>query len=160
MRFHHELTYDAPPADVHAMLADPEFREEVCDAQHGQDYTVSVDRTGEAMSVVVEQKRPSDDLPGYARKLVGDLIHVRQSEDWSDHDGAALDVAISGKPGRLTGTISLEGDDSGTVETVDGDLKVSIPVFGGKLEKLISDLLDAALDAEEEVGRAWLARGR
>ena len=30
MKFSHQMTYDAPPADVAAMLADPAFREKVC----------------------------------------------------------------------------------------------------------------------------------
>ena len=33
MKFRHDLTYDAPPADVFAMLSDPAFREAACAAQ-------------------------------------------------------------------------------------------------------------------------------
>jgi uncharacterized protein YndB with AHSA1/START domain len=33
MKFRHDLTYDAPPADVFAMLADPELRPAACAAQ-------------------------------------------------------------------------------------------------------------------------------
>jgi hypothetical protein len=32
MRFRHELSYDAPPERVFAMLADPEFRKASCEA--------------------------------------------------------------------------------------------------------------------------------
>ena len=32
MRFRHELSYDAPPDRVFAMLADPEFRRASCEA--------------------------------------------------------------------------------------------------------------------------------
>ena len=35
-RLTYELTYDAPLTDVGAMLADPAFREQVCDAQHAR----------------------------------------------------------------------------------------------------------------------------
>ena len=46
------------------------------------------------------------------------------------------------------------------METVAGDIKVKIPMIGGKLEGLIGDLLTAALKTEERVGRAWLAGER
>ena len=46
------------------------------------------------------------------------------------------------------------------METVSGDIKVKIPMIGGKLEGLIGDLLTSALEAEERVGRAWLAGKR
>ena len=33
MKLRHEITYDAAPADVYAMLADPAFREAACAAR-------------------------------------------------------------------------------------------------------------------------------
>jgi hypothetical protein len=43
---------------------------------------------------------------------------------------------------------------------VAGDIKVKIPMLGGKLEGLIGDLLTKALLTEQRVGRAWLAGDR
>ena len=45
-----------------------------------------------------------------------------------------------------------------TTETVDLDIKVSIPLVGGKIEGLISDLLLKALKVENRVGRDYLSR--
>jgi uncharacterized protein YndB with AHSA1/START domain len=157
MLIRHELKYDAPAAEVYAMLADPAFRERVCHAQRATTCTVDVDPSGSAMSVVVDQTRPSEGIPGFARKIVGDEIRIVQKEDWQDPTGARLHVTIPGKPGELTGTIRLDGDDSATVETIEGDLKVSIPLISGKLEKLIAEMLDEALQQEQKVARAWLA---
>ena len=42
MRFSHDLEYDAAPEAVAAMLADPAFREQVCDALHVLRHEVSV----------------------------------------------------------------------------------------------------------------------
>jgi uncharacterized protein YndB with AHSA1/START domain len=160
MRFHHELSYDAPADRVHEMLADPAFREQVCRAQHATDCSVSITPNGSGMSVTVDQKRPSDGIPGFARKIVGDQIQVVQREDWSDTTGAVLTVTIPGKPGQLNGTVTVTGNGTGTVETIEGELEVHIPLMGAKLEKLIADLLGEALTAEQEVGRSWLAGQR
>ena len=160
MRFNHQVSYDAAPAEVRAMLADPAFREKVCVAMHATEYEVSIETEDDAMSVVVDQHQPSHGIPSFAKKFVGDHIHIVQSEAWSGPRRAALEVEIPGKPGHLKGEIALEATGSGTVENVTGEVKVHIPLIGGKLEKLISDLLGAALDTEQRVGRAWLAAGR
>jgi len=160
MKIRHQLQYDASPAEVYAMLADSAFREKVCHAQKVNSCTVTIEPSGGQMSVVVDQKRPSEGIPNFARKIVGDEIQLVQSEDWSDSGNAALKVAIPGKPGQLNGTITVTGDDAGSVEIVDGDLVVNIPLLGGKLEKLIAGLLDNALRVEQKVGRAWLAGDR
>lgn len=160
MRFHHKLRYDASPDDVFEMLADPSFRERVCSAQQVKSSGVTITPDGDGMGVVVDQKRPSEGIPGFAKKIVGEEIHIVQEESWSSGSNAVLHVRIPGKPGELKGRITLASDGAGTVETVDGDLNVNIPLVAGKLESLIADMLGAALRVEEKVGREWLAKKR
>lgn len=159
MRFEHTIRYDATPEEVHAMLADPAFRERVCQEQHASTCTVEIDAAGAGMRVAVDQQRPSRGIPSFAQKFVGDTIHITQREQWSTATDASLDVGIPGKPGHLKGTVTLRPDGDGTVETVAGELKVNIPLVGAKLEKLVVDLLEEALVTEERVGRAWLSEG-
>ena len=160
MKIRHQLKYDASSAEVYAMFADPAFREKVCQAQKANSCTVRIEPDGGHMSVVIDQKRPSGGIPSFARKIVGDEIQLVQSEHWSDSANAALKVVIPGKPGQLNGTITVTGNESGAVETIDGDLVVSIPLLSGKLERLIAGLLDEALRVEEKVAQAWLAGDR
>lgn len=157
MRFEHALRYDATPDQVFAMLGEAGFREQVCEAQHVAECTVTVDGVDETMSVVVDQRRPSDGIPSFAQKFVGDTIHISQREEWSSPSDARLDVTIPGKPAHLRGTITLRPDGAGTVQTVSGDLKVSIPFVGGKIEVLVAELFEHALQTEERIGQAWLA---
>jgi hypothetical protein len=160
MKFSQQLTYDAPPADVLAMLADPAFREKVCVAMSAVRHEVDIDGSGAGMTVVVDQTQPGDGIPSFAKKFVGDEIQIVQRESWKNASSATLLVQIPGKPGDFKGGIDLAGDDDGTVETVAGDIKVKIPMIGGKLEGLIGDLLGKALKSEQRVGRAWLAGDR
>lgn len=156
MKFQHELRYDASPDEVYAMLADPAFREQVCEAQHVTECTVEIDEADGSMSVRVDQHRPSDGIPGFAKKFVGDEIHIVQNEEWSSTTDAKLDVGIPGKPGQMKGTVTLRPDGDGTVETVAGELKVNIPMVGGKIEKLIAQMLADALKVEQRVGTSRL----
>lgn len=162
MRFLRTLTYDASADDVHAMLTDPAFREKVCATGGALRHQVSVTGTGSDTQVVVEQAQPADGIPSFAKKFVGEEIQIVQKEVWSGPTGASFDVNIPGKPGQLLGALTLaqSGSESGsgstTTESIEGDLKVNIPLVGGKLEKLIGELLGDALKHEERVGRAWL----
>lgn len=155
-----DLTYEASPAEVHAMLTDPAFREKVCDAGGALSREVRVTPQGSGTLVVIDQVLPADGIPSFAQKIVGERINVVQTERWSGPDAADIDVSIPGKPGNLTGSIALVGTGTGTTERVGGDVRVSIPLVGGKLEKLILELLSSAMRTEETVGRAWLAGDR
>lgn len=158
MKFRHEISYDATPAEVAEMLADRRFREQVCDAMRCVRQDISVDGSGEGMKVVVDQTQEAASLPGFAKKAVGDSIQIVQRETWNDDTSAVLVLEIPGKPGRLDGTLALADDgQGGTVETIAGDLRVKLPIIGGKLESLVAGILVRALRTEEKVGRAWLA---
>ncbi len=154
----HELTYAAPLADVTAMLADPAFREEVCEAQGASRFDVAIDVDGETKSVRIDQWLPTQGMPSAAKKIVGDETNIVQEEAWTTPVHADVTVTIPGKPGSMVGTASIVESGGTTVETVELTIKVNIPLVGGKLEGLIGDLLLKALKAENKTGIAYLSR--
>jgi len=157
-RLRHELRYDAAaPEQVYAMLANPDFREAVCEYQRYPERTVEITPVGRGMRVRVDQYRPADEVPSFAKKLVGAKVNILQEETWHSSTSADLSVTIPGKPGEMLGTITIVGDGDGVTETVDVQVKVSIPLLGGKLEDFIAGMLLGALKAENRVGVKWLA---
>jgi hypothetical protein len=155
--FSHDLTYDAPLADVDAMLMDTSFRERACEAQGSIRRTVSITEDDGGVTVVIDQVQAADGIPGFARKFVGDEINLVQTESWFDAENARVEVAIPGKPGEMTGTINLSESGGVTTERVEMTIKVNIPLVGGKIENLIADLLRKALKSENAVGRDYLS---
>jgi uncharacterized protein DUF2505 len=156
-RFSHDLTYDAPLADVDAMLTDQGFRERVCDAQGAIRKAVSITDGTAGLTVLVDQVQTADGIPGFAKKFVGDEINLVQTETWTDAENAEVEVVIPGKPGEMTGTIHLSESGGVTTERLEMTIKVNIPLVGGKIENLIADLLRKALVAENAVGRGYLS---
>jgi uncharacterized protein YndB with AHSA1/START domain len=159
MKFRHELTYDASPDQVFAMLADPAFREAVCDAQGVLRHTVTVtgDASAGTLQVSVDQVQAAEGIPSFARRFVGDEINVVQTESWSSPEHGDIRVTIPGKPGEMSGTARLSESGGTTTETVTLDIKVSIPLVGGKIEGLVADMLLKALRTENVVGRDYLS---
>jgi len=156
MQFRHELAYDAGPDQVFAMLADPKFREAACAAQDVVSADVSLERNGAGFSLVVDQLQRTDDLPSFARTFAGESTRAVQREEWADATGGTLRIEAPGKPSDITGTITLVADGSGTREIVELELKVKVPLVGGKLEKLLAERVRAGMDAEHGVGVRWL----
>jgi hypothetical protein len=153
-RISHDLTYPGATGDqVSAMLMTPAFREAVCDAQRDMvRRTVSVDGT----SVTVDQTQSGDRIPGFAKKFVGDEIRILQEETWGSPLRGDITVTIPGKPGQIAGTATVEEVGSGVVERVVLEIRVGIPLVGGKIEGLVGDKLLKSLKTENEVGRRWL----
>lgn len=161
MKFTHELTYDASPAEVYAMLSDPTFREEVCAAQQVVSAAVTLTPRGaDGFHLVVDQVQDTAGLPSIARKITGDTTQAVVEEDWTGPSGGSVSVTAPGKPTSATGTVALEPTATGTREVVELDVKVKVPLVGGKLEALMADNIKKGLEVEQTVGTAWLAGGR
>ena len=160
MKFRHEVTYDAPPAAVFEMLADPAFREAACAAQDVISADVSIEREGNGFSLTIDQEQRTDDLPAFARTFAGSSTQAIQREEWADSTGGTLRIDAPGKPSEVKGTITLQPEGSGTVEIVELDLRIKVPVIGGKLEKLLAEKVRAGMEAEHGVGVAYLKGNR
>ena len=148
-----ELAYDAGIDAVNAMLMDPAFREKVLERQRVLRGSVTVDGN----SLEIEQVLPATGIPAFAKKFVGDEIVIRQHEQWATPTRGDIRVTMPGKPGEMKGTATLTESGGRTVETIALEVRVGIPLVGGKLEALIGDLLSKALDKEHQTGVAWLA---
>jgi Protein of unknown function (DUF2505) len=156
-RLTYDLTYDAPLTDVGEMLMEPAFREQVCDAIGCVRKEVTIGPDGGRQKVVVDMVQATQGIPGFAKKFVGDEINIVQAETWSDVENGTVEVTIPGKPGHMSGTIRVRESGGTTTETVDMQIKVSIPLVSGKIEALIADMLRKSLKAENAVGRRYLA---
>jgi hypothetical protein len=159
VRFRHVNTYTASPVEVHAMLTTPEFREAVCLNQRALEHSVEVTPDGASTRVVISQTQDMDRAPAAARKLVGSSVQIVQREVWHGETANRADFAmeIPGKPGHLKGGITLVDNGDGTCDEVfEGEVKVNVPLVGGKLEKFIGDILSRALRREGRVGVTWL----
>ena len=57
----------------------------------------------------------------------------------------------------MNGTARLVQSGADAVETVAMDVRVAVPLVGGKLEDMVAGLLKDAFRAENKVGIKWLA---
>ena len=152
-------SYDATPEEVFAIVTDATFREQACEKTKALSYDVQVTESGGDTIVRVSREMPSDDVPDFARKFVGQTLTVVQTETW--HAAAAdgsrrADVVgeISNTPVTLKGTASISGG-AQSVQAIDLDVKVAVPLIGKKMEPFVVDAIRSGLQKEHELARDW-----
>lgn len=163
MHLNAEINYPgATPDAVFAMVTDRAFQERKCASSGSLAYRVDVQDHGDGtVGVTTDRTLPADEVPEFVRRFVGGTVRVVERIDWqaAGPDGAregTIVVEIAGAPVQLTGQVSLRPFGTGTVHEVDGDLKASVPLIGGKIEKAAEPAVRAALRVEERTGREWL----
>ncbi|MGW6935144.1 DUF2505 domain-containing protein [Lentzea sp. NPDC054927] len=107
-------------------------------------------------SYQLKQGVPAEHLPSVAKSLLGGDLVIQRVENWAAGAGT-VEVTLVGVPGRLDGSFTVTDNGSGSKLTLAGEVKVSIPLVGGKLEKVIAEQVAVLLDKESEFTSEWLA---
>lgn len=155
MKFSESLRYPMPPEDVERMSLDPEFVRSRF-AAAGLDPEILV----EGRSVHASAKLDPAALPPAARAFVPADARIRFREEWSDEGGARRArsvLEVTGAPVRLEALSVIEAQDALSSRSLEGELSVRIPFFGGRVEKEALSRVSLVLDAEGDLARAWLA---
>ncbi len=163
MRLSAEIRYDADPRAVFAMLTDTAFQDRKCEATGALDHEVEIQEFDDGSATITTRRTmPTDRVPDFIRSFVGQTLLVVQNDDWGPAapDGSregTIVVEIQGAPVRLAGSLALSPQGGQSVELIEGDVKASVPLVGGKIEKAIEPALQGAIKVEQREGRAWLA---
>ena len=70
--------------------------------------------------------------------------------------GGTISIETPGKPTSIKGTLSLDESGGRTTETLQAEVKVKVPLIGGRLESLMAELVSSGMDKEQVAGAAWL----
>ncbi len=160
-RIEHLTTSHRPASDVYAALVDEGYLRDRLEVLGGTDAAlVAFNRTDGTTSYQLKQGVPADRLPSMARGILGGDLIIDRAESWTEAGYAGtVEVTLNGVPGRLDGTFTLaDTDGGGSKLTLVGQVKVGIPLMGGKLESLIAEQVALLLDKESEFTAEWLAR--
>ncbi len=153
------------PAEVFAMLIDPEFQRRKCAATGAISYDVAITESGPDTVIVCRRTLPTDDLPDFVRPFVAGGLELVETVTWgaSAADGSRTGnvvLAFTDKPLSMTGQLVMTADGAGTAATLVAQLVAGVPLLGGRIEKACEPLVHKALDVEQTVGTTWLAEHR
>ena len=159
---HLEYRYEAPADVVFAMFTDREFILAKLEAAGALEFeVVDCSQTPDGGYCISTRRTVQADIPGFARKVFNPTQALHQIEDWeTESAGTRLGewrVETKGVPVTTGGLTRLESTDHGCVQHIEGRIKVSVPLIGGRLELFVFDQAKATTDTEHTFGLQWLA---
>jgi hypothetical protein len=112
--------------------------------------------TGGAVTLVVTRKLP-DGIPGFLQKFLPADGKVTQTDSWAPaKDGVRTGTWKADTPGspvKVGGMMRLEPSGTGCAYVVEGEIKASIPLIGGKAEDIAVGMTKKLTASEAEVLR-------
>lgn len=165
MHFNASTEYPASAAAVAELFANPDFVDAKIVASGASEGKKEI--TGSpagAFSVATTRTMPSDIIPAQYRKFVPGGVTLTLTEAWGapTADGSRegkLTLKIAGVPASAEGTCTLTAvSEEVATLTYDGDVNVSIPLFGGKIERAAVNAVERVMRLERDVAVEWLAR--
>ena len=106
------------------------------------------------MTLVLNRRLPSG-IPGFLQKFLPSDPRVVTTDVWGPSvDGVrscTWTAEIAGTPTTITGTQRIEPHGDGNRHIVSGEVKVSVPLIGGKAESFIADAIRSLAESEVAV---------
>ena len=135
--------YDADVETVYALISEPEFIEGKYVAIGGTGVAVDRSETDGGCEVVTK-RTVAVDLPGFAKKVLSPRNTTVQTEIWTAPDAAGVRVCtyhveVHGAPSRIQGRHTLTPAADGADHHIEIEVKVSVPLIGGRLEKFAAE---------------------
>lgn len=155
MDLHKDLAYDASPEDVLTMMLEPAFWDRVAARTGASSSSTTVEGTATGTCVTTEEVQETAGVPAFARKIAGERTRIVKRLTWRGLE-CSVEIESPGKPTSISGSAALVPDGSGTRLTYDLDVRASVPLVGGKIEKLVVQLTTDGFDREHATGVAWL----
>lgn len=155
----HRASFATPADTVHAALVDQAYLTERLQALGGTNASI-VDRSERDGEVTyrVRQGLAAGHLPSAVRTLLkGDLV-VDRTETWRPDRTGTVTATIPGVPGEITGQSTLSDTADGSTWVTDLEIRVGIPIVGGRIEKAIGEQVVRLLANEATFTEKWLAR--
>ncbi|QIZ38432.1 DUF2505 domain-containing protein [Saccharopolyspora sp. ASAGF58] len=162
-RIEYRSTYEWPAARVFAALTDSDCLRERLRVLGGDNELVEHEATATGARFRIRQGVRAGAIPSVARAVVGGDLSIDRSEVWRREaaGGYAAEVTAGALavPQAITASQRLRDLPAAGCEfVVEGDVKVGIPLLGGKLEDLFASEVHSLLAAEHEFTVDWLSR--
>jgi hypothetical protein len=112
------------------------------------------ERPDGGIDVAISRELPAG-VPGFLERFLPKDGRVVQHERW----GAILDgvctgswwVEVPGAPAELGGTSSLSGSGPASVQLIDGQVTVRVPLIGGRAEAFLVEVTEKLMTRENDL---------
>jgi len=162
--FSHSATIKATPAAVYAAYSSEEYwQDRVANVGAPEDHVDEFSAGDDGVRVVVTHAIPDSEIPDAAKKVLRGGLVIRRTTTYDPFDGERITGSAHAEAAGGLGLIDGSGEATSVaadtvVESVSGTVKVSVPLLGGRLEKMVVDYLDKLFTAEYAHLDAWVSK--
>jgi len=162
MKLNETFTYDGATVEqVFGLISSQDFRNRACEELGDLEHDVKVVENDAGATVTINRKITSD-MPAFIQKLTGDTVKVLQEEVWGTPGAggsrkADVKMTIHGQPAHMIGVATISGAGGSAEFVLNGDVKVSIPFIGKKIESEIAKAILKSLSSEVALGMKELS---
>ncbi|MEO7079531.1 DUF2505 domain-containing protein [Rhodococcus sp. BP22] len=159
----HSASVPAPVDKVHAALVSEQYWKDRIEEIGGPSARlVSVHAINGTISVVMSQSIPEEELPAAVTAFKKGPLVIERTESWGPIGGNRAEgkfgATVEGAPAAVSGTTLLEGNAEASTMSLSGTTEVKVPIFGGKIEAMISEQVLSLIDDEHGFTAEWIAK--
>jgi hypothetical protein len=159
VKFRLEHSFDAPIDAVETAMVNPEFLESTRLPDVGPPKVLSREEDGDTVTLRVDYHYTGS-LDSLARRVLrsSDVAWVQETKlDRSAHRTTFTVIPkVHAERFQCGGIMQLTEAGAATERVIDGELKIKVPLFGGRAEGLIVPGLRTRMNREAELLDEWL----
>ncbi len=164
-RFSTRWDVDAPAEATGLAITSERWPEAVARELHDDSRVLSREQTPSGGVKLVHSRALPDGVPGFLQRFLPKDGRVTQTDTWEPPgpDGSVQgrwQVTLAGAPAEVGGTQSVHPDGDGCVWAIEGAVKVSVPIIGGKIEDFLVEMLEKLTGHQAVVLRKLAAEPR
>lgn len=160
MEFEVEHRFDRPVETVLRMFTDRSYFERKAPSTGSLDLRVLREERDDQRFEIEMSFRSSADVqvPDFARKFMpGQHVRVVEVDSWHiGHRLGRIRIDLGGLPVKVGAEMKLEPTAAGAVNRLKWTVAVSVPLIGGKLERVIAEDLRGKMERDLQASRALL----
>lgn len=151
MKLNYSLQFEQDMQAVLALFCNPDFYQKHQTLVGGKDFQVLESREDGDEYYVRFSYQVASDVPAFAKKVLGETSSVVHEETWNKSTGKGqISIDVATLPGTLECDAQLENVDGGCQKHFNWEIKVKIPLIGGKIEKVVADDIQRKKQPDED----------
>lgn len=152
--------YNVSPDRLVELQGSADFINAKYTAMGDRAFSIKQQDAGDGTLTLVVEREVAANMPDVAKKVLGETNNMVLTENWrKSGDGWQADVTIDspGKPMAINGSYDVKPAGDGADWVVNFDIKASVPLVGGKVEKMVAEETKSNFAKEYEFISNYLA---
>ncbi len=140
MNLNYALQFNKNKDAVLGLFCDPNFFSQHQALMGSTDFKLLEHNDDGNRCVIKFSYQVASDVPAFAKKILGDSSQVVHEEDWDRATGKGhISIDVATLPGTMECEARLEDNADGCRKVFDWEIKVKLPLIGGKIEKVVAE---------------------